>query len=88
MDITVLSVCVPLASLCITMTSTLMVLFLLKGNRPAEPAQDAHREPELLPEEVEARRMAAEAQRRYEQGFVNLMAYDGSPRKKEEREET
>lgn len=40
-----------------------------------------------LPEETEARRAAAEAQRRYEQGFVNLMSYDGSPRRKEEREQ-
>lgn len=44
-------------------------------------------EPQELPEEREARRLAAEAQRRYEQGFVNLMSYDGSPRRKEEREQ-
>lgn len=36
-----------------------------------------------LPEEQEARRMAAEAQRLYEQGFVNLMRYDGRPGQKE-----
>ena len=36
-----------------------------------------------LPEEVEQRRVAAEAQRLYEQGFVNLMRYDGSPGGKE-----
>ena len=35
------------------------------------------------PEEQELRRVAAEAQRRYEQGFVNLMRYDGSPGRKE-----
>lgn len=39
--------------------------------------------PAELPEEQEARRLAAEAQRRYEQGFVNLMRYDGSPGRKE-----
>lgn len=31
------------------------------------------------PEEAAARQTAAEAQRLYEQGFVNLMRYDGRP---------
>ena len=35
--------------------------------------------PAETPEEKEARRLAQEAQRRYEEGFVNLMNYDGSP---------
>lgn len=35
-------------------------------------------------EEKEARRLAAEAQMRYEQGFVNLMSYDGRPNKTKE----
>ena len=34
-------------------------------------------------EEKELRRLAAESQRLYEQGFVNLMRYDGSPGRKE-----
>ncbi len=34
-------------------------------------------------EEQELRRLAAESQRQYEQGFVNLMRYDGSPGRKE-----
>lgn len=55
------------------------LLRLRKEDLPA-PRQE-------LPEETEARRAAAEAQRRYEQGFVNLMSYDGSPRRKEEREQ-
>ena len=38
---------------------------------------------EELPEEAENRRLAVEAQRLYEQGFVNLMRYDGSPGRKE-----
>ena len=38
----------------------------------------------LTPEEQEARRMAAEAQAKYEQGFVNLMAYTGMPAGKKE----
>ena len=34
-------------------------------------------------EEKELRRLAAESQRQFEQGFVNLMRYDGSPGRKE-----
>lgn len=34
----------------------------------------------------EAKKAAAEAQRLYEEGFVNLMQYDGRPRKKGEDE--
>ena len=35
-------------------------------------------------EEKEAKRLAAEAQMRYEQGFVNLMSYDGRPNRTKE----
>lgn len=55
---------------------------LRREDRPVDQAESQE-----LPEEREARRLAAEAQRRYEQGFVNLMSYDGSPRRKEEREQ-
>ena len=34
----------------------------------------------------EAKKAAAEAQRLYEEGFVNLMQYDGRPRKKGDEE--
>lgn len=60
-----------------------LVYFVEHLRREDRPAA----EPQELPEEREARRLAAEAQRRYEQGFVNLMSYDGSPRRKEEREQ-
>lgn len=49
--------------------------------------QEQPKAPEETPEEREARRIAAEAQQLYEQGFVNLMSYDGSPRKREERDQ-
>lgn len=62
-----------------------LVYFVERLRREDRPAAQA--EPQELPEEREARRLAAEAQRRYEQGFVNLMSYDGSPRRKEEREQ-
>ena len=37
--------------------------------------------PEETQEEAEARRLAAEAQAKYEQGFINLMNYGGQPNK-------
>ena len=54
-----------------------LLILLLRKEKPAAPAAE-------LPEETEARRAAAEAQRLYEQGFVNLMCYDGSPGRKED----
>lgn len=63
----------------------LLVLGVVRLRQENLPAAQA--ELQELPEEREARRLAAEAQRRYEQGFVNLMSYDGSPRRKEEREQ-
>ena len=51
------------------------VLAIWRLSRPQEPVRSR---PETE-EEQEARRTAAEAQRLYEQGFVNLMRYDGSP---------
>lgn len=39
--------------------------------------------PEETPEEREARRLAAEAQAKYEQGFIDLMNYTGIPSKGE-----
>ena len=39
---------------------------------------------DLTEEELEARRKSAEAQAKYEQGFVNIMSYDGMPAGKKE----
>jgi hypothetical protein len=39
--------------------------------------------PEETPEEKEARRLAAEAQKAYEQGFIDMMNFSGMPRKKD-----
>lgn len=61
----------------------LMVMLLWKVmNRERQTSEEPCTAAEL-PEEVESRRLAAEAQRLYEQGFVNLMRYDGSPGRKE-----
>lgn len=46
-----------------------------------------HEEPvQGLDPEDEAKKVAAEAQRLYDEGFVNLMQYDGRPRKKGDEE--
>ena len=49
------------------------------NNRKAE----APMLPEETPEEKEARRLAAEAQKLYEQGFIDMMNFSGMPRKKD-----
>ena len=41
-------------------------------------------EKDLTAEELEARKLAAEVQARYEQGFINIMSYDGMPGAKKE----
>ena len=70
-----------LTAICTGILSANGLLFmLLQREKPTLPA----RQEIELPEEVEARRAAAEAQRLYEQGFVNLMCYDGSPGRKED----
>lgn len=53
----------------------------LRGNMSAAPRQDPAPETE---EEAQLRQLAAEAQKHYEQGFVNLMRYDGRPCKRKD----
>lgn len=88
METMVLVLCMVLAVSGMLVLSTvlgLLVCSLLRLRKEALP--EPRQERQELPEEIEARKAAAEAQRRYEQGFVNLMSYDGSPRRKEEREQ-
>lgn len=80
MDILILCV-----AMMVLINSSVMGYAFLKLIRQDRP--EASAEPELTPEELEARRTAARAQQMYDQGFINMMAYNGSPRKKEEREE-
>ena len=67
---------------CGALALQLMAAVLIRKamNGSADKAAEIYAE---LPEELEQRRAAAEAQRMYEQGFVNLMRYDGSPGGKE-----
>ena len=76
METIMLLIALAVALNCLTMQ--VLMLKCLQTKQAAAPQE------QLSEEEQEARRMAAEAQRRYEQGFVNLMNYDGMPAKKRE----
>jgi len=77
----VFMLCGLLVMVCLgTAVQSLALLEVLRQRRPTAPEQEMQTESE---EEREARRAAAEAQRLYEQGFVNLMSYDGRPARKE-----
>lgn len=58
---------------------TVQVWMVRSLQREKKEAAISLPERELLPEELEARKLAAEAQARYEQGFINIMSYDGMP---------
>lgn len=59
-----------------------MIFKCLREERIATAPVESHND--LTEEELEARQKAAEAQAKYEQGFVNLMSYDGMPAGKKE----
>lgn len=86
METLILALCVVVsaASLAMILLLTAAAFCLMKKAWAGEKTSD--REEAELPEEAQARKAAAEAQRLYEQGFVNLMNYDGSPKRKEERD--
>ena len=79
-----LMICMLLITGCGTLALQLMAAVLIRKaiDGTMGKAEKARAE---LPEEMEQRRAAAEAQRLYEQGFVNLMRYDGSPGGKERK---
>ena len=82
METLILLVCLLLAGMCLTlMTLAAAVLWRCIGGQ-----QGAAHTVET-PEETEVGLAAAEAQRRYEQGFFNLMQYDGRPGREKERED-
>ena len=78
----ILMICMLLMMGCGTLALQLMAAALIRKAMDGTMGKAAEDHAEL-PEEMEQRRAAAEAQRLYEQGFVNLMRYDGSPGGKE-----
>lgn len=76
-----MEIIVLLAILMAVLNNLAVQVWLIKSMQAKE--QSAPQE-QLLPEELEARQKAAEAQAKYEQGFVNLMCYDGMPARKKE----
>ena len=75
MEIVIFAVCVIALLSCLS--ANLLIAYMVwqhwhDNKAPAQPVM-----PEETPEEKEARRAAAEAQRLYEQGFINLMEFSG-----------
>lgn len=73
MEIVIFAVCVIALLSCLS--ANLLIAYMIWQH-----GHDKKTEPVALeetPEEKEARRAAAEAQRLYEQGFINLMEFSG-----------
>lgn len=81
MEIVIILVCGVVALSCLS-ANLLIAYMIWQREHDRSEAKEAAM-PEETPEEREARRMAAEAQRMYEQGFVNMMNFTGRPLKKE-----
>lgn len=80
MEIVIMTICAVAAISCLGVN--FMIAFMIwrhlyEGKKPQAVSE------EETPEEAEARRVAARAQTLYEQGFVNLMEFDGKPQKKD-----
>ena len=80
MELVILSLCAAVALSCLGVNLTVVYMLWQHGQKKQEEAAAT---PEETPEEKEARRVAAEAQRKYDQAFIAMMNYNGQPRKKE-----
>ena len=78
MELLMILVCAAMVCSCLLGNVVLLVL-IWRMTEKKEPQQEATE----TPEEKEARRVAAEAQRKYDQAFIERMNYGGMPRKKE-----
>lgn len=81
MEIVMLGVCAVVSLSCLS--ANLLVAYMLWQHWHDKKSAAQSVAPEETPEEIEARKAAARAQALYEQGFVNLMEFDGRPPKKE-----
>ena len=73
---TLISIICLVAALC-CMTTQFALILLIFGRLSITSKEEER--PTESDEEREAMRVAMEAQKLYEQGFVNLMSYDGMP---------
>lgn len=81
MEIVMLGICAVVSLSCLS--ANLLVAYMLWQHWHDKKSAAQPVAPEETPEEIEARKAAARAQALYEQGFVNLMGFDGRPPKKE-----
>ena len=75
MEIVIFAVCVIALLSCLS--ANLLIAYMIWQHWQERKAKAQPVMPEETPEEKEARRAAAEAQRLYEQGFINLMEFSG-----------
>ncbi len=62
--------------------ANLLIAYMVWANIHSKKVEN-QKQQEETPEEKEARRLAAEAQKRYEQGFIDMMNFSGRPPKKD-----
>ena len=79
MEILMLLICLAVAGMYLTGNILLTVILVRYPGR--EKATDT-------PQQEQEDSPSAEARRRYEQGFLNLIQYDGRPNRDKEREHT
>ncbi len=79
MEILMLLICLAVAGMYLTVSILLTVVLVRYLGR--EKSVDT-------PQQEQEESPAVEARRRYEQGFLNLMQYDGRPNRDKEREHT
>ena len=80
MEIVIYTVCAVAALGCLS--ANLLIAYLVWQHCHGKKEEPAAM-PEETPEEREARRAAMEAQRLYDQSFIDMMNYMGKPPKKE-----
>lgn len=81
MEIVILGICAVVSLSCLSANLLIAYMLWQHWHDKKDAAQPVTLEE--TPEEIEARKAAARAQAAYEQGFVNLMEFNGKPPKKE-----
>ncbi len=79
-----MEILIELSLLAVVLHCLVLQVWMVRCLREGKTEKAALREKELTEEELQARKLAAEAQAKYEQGFINIMSYDGMPGGKKE----